>query len=118
MKTVLFIFLVLTSLTMFKGCNGNIIPIVQDVCEITLDICNYANLLCDQFDPEVLSKSEQEEIKIELSKIRDQLKSQLQTMKIEANNNLKSKESYLYIVDRLKDSVNRITNKVDQYAIE
>ena len=46
MKSLIFLFLFLPFL--FSGCS-NSSAIVSDICEVTQEICTYANLICDHF---------------------------------------------------------------------
>lgn len=117
MKKIVLFLLIGFSVISFSGCNGNIVPIVQDVCEITTDICNYANLLCSQFEPEVLNKSEQDEIKAELLKIKETLQAKLEQIQTQADLKKNSKEKYFYLVDRLKNSVNEIESTIKNKTI-
>lgn len=116
MKKFVLILLFGISLFSFNACS-NIEPIIQDVCEITTDICNYANILCSQFNPEAMTKSEQEQIKSELLKIKETLQAKVNELNLQAELKKNDKEKIYYLVERLKSSVNQVTNKVNEIEI-
>lgn len=112
MKKIVLFLLIGISLIGFQNCS-QVEPIVQDVCEITTEICNYANLLCSQFKPDILTKQEQETLKQELLKIKKQLEARLDEINIKAELKKNEKNKLMYYVDRLKKSVNEITETIN-----
>lgn len=113
MKKLVLFLLIGISLIGFQNCS-QVEPIVQDVCEITTEICNYANLLCSQFKPDVLTKSEQDELKKELLNIKQKLEARLSEINIKADLKKNEKNKLLFYVESLKKSVKEITDTIDQ----
>jgi len=109
MKKIVFFILIGFSLITFNKCTP-VNPIIADVCEITLDICKYAEILCDTFDPKTLTKSELDQLKKELMEIKNTLENKANEMKIRADLKKNEKDKYFYLVDRMKS----LTKEIDE----
>lgn len=70
MKNLLLFFVPFLFLT--TSC-GTLPPIVEDVCEITEEICYYANLVCDNFQQNVPAVEKVDQYKKELKIISSSL---------------------------------------------
>lgn len=105
MKNFLIIFIV--SLFIFPSCQ-NINPILSDVCEITEEICYYANLVCENFNSDNLQIKNSDEVKKELQLIAQELKTvNVNTSTLSPQQKIISKDKVLYdlieVRDRLKE---------------
>jgi uncharacterized protein YlxW (UPF0749 family) len=111
MKKIFFLIVILLSLN-FTSCS-NIEPIVSDVCDITMEICNYAELLCSTFNPKMFTEKEQQELKQELMKVKDILQSKVSEMEKESMLKKNYKNNYTNLINRLKNSVNEIDSVIE-----
>lgn len=101
-----FIILFFVAVLIFPSCS-TVNPIVEDVCEITQDICYYANLVCDNFEPSKIESLEDDKLKSELIDLRTELQflnvsstNNQQTTKIFSDEDLKFK--LIEVRDQLK----------------
>lgn len=112
MKKVVIIILFGISIISFNACS-QVEPIVQDVCTITTEICNYAEILCNSFNPNVLTKSETEELKKELIEIRKILEAKVSEINKRAEIKKNKKDNLFYLVERMKILSDEINEKIN-----
>jgi hypothetical protein len=82
----IFLFLVF-SILIFQSC-AEIDPVVSNVCDITEEICYYANLVCENFNKDATDNLNEEKTKSELIAIVNDLKYEAEFTS--NNSNLKS----------------------------
>jgi hypothetical protein len=71
-----FILIFFFSYLLFSGCSTSS-PLVEDICSITTEICEYATLICDQVNTTKPATDVNESIRYQLSDLRDQLKAEV-----------------------------------------
>lgn len=101
--------IILLSLTLFS-CS-TIDPIVEDVCSITQDICYYANLICDNYEPGNISKTQAQEILSALQIVNAEL--QLEEFKL---NRLKLQQTTIANPNTKSVLINARTNLIKIYS--
>lgn len=105
------IFLVLlVSFFLFPSCQ-NIDPILSDVCEITEEICYYANLVCENFNSDNMQIKNSDEVKKELQLIAQELKTvNVNTSSLSPQQKIISKDKVLYDLIEIRDRLKEIYN--------
>lgn len=103
-----FIVIFLFSLFLFPSCQ-NIDPIVSDVCEITEEICYYANLVCQNFNPDNTQIKNSDELKKELQLIAQELKVVgVNTSSLSPHQKIISQDKVIYDLIEIRDRLKSI----------
>lgn len=103
------IFLVLlVSFFLFPSCQ-NIDPIISDVCDITEEICYYANLVCENFNSDNLQIKNSDEVKKELQLIASELMTvNVNTSSLSPQQKIISKDKVIYDLIEIRDKLKEI----------
>ena len=83
--------------------------IVDEICEITQEICYYANLVCENFQPPSSTFEKSNEIKPDLKQISIDLKNVLN------NSDLMSNDMKIISRDNVKAQLVEIKNRLNIY---
>jgi hypothetical protein len=106
MKIFISLFLILI---FFLPACSNVNPIVSDVCEITEEICYYANLVCENFNPDHSQVDNSKEIKSELLELSNKLKViNVNTSSLSPFQKILAKDSIIYDLINIRDELKKI----------
>ena len=106
----IFLLIVFSSL-IFTSCS-TVNPIVEDICEITEDICFYANLVCDNWEPSKANSELDLNTKSELIALRDEMQFINATLQPNQQNNKKFSDEDLKIkLIMIRDDLKRIVDR-------
>lgn len=103
-----FIILFFVAVLFFPSCS-QVDPIVDDVCEITQEICYWANLVCENFEPSTIESLEDDKLKSELIAVKEELQfvNALTTDKQLNNKNFSNDDLKMKLIE-VRDQLKRI----------